>query len=97
LKLAKELDKVREWWGSGLRVTSWYRPPHAESAAKGSFANHPYGFAVDIAPVNGSVQELQRRFEAEWYRTGKWKGGFGRGAKKGFIHLDLRNRRIWDY
>jgi len=96
--LAQELDKVRDWWGSGLLVNSWYRPSAVEKRVGGTGANHPFGYAADIRPAIGSVIDLEKRFEKEWFVTGKWKGGFGRGAKrKGFVHLDLRKRRIWDY
>lgn len=97
IKMALKLDEIREWWGSPLLVNSWYRPPHVERRVGGSGANHPFGYAVDFRPAQGSVWTLQRRFEDEWYNTGKWQGGFGRGAKKNFLHLDLRHRRIWDY
>lgn len=97
IKLAVKLDAIRKWWDSPIIVTSWYRPPHVERAIRGSFANHPFGFAADIKPSNGSIWDFQRRFESEWYNSGKWVGGFGRGAKKGFIHLDLRHRRSWNY
>jgi uncharacterized protein YcbK (DUF882 family) len=97
IRLALELDKVREWWGSPLIVTSWYRPPAVERRIGGSGYSHPFGLAADIKPASGSVWDLQRKFEKEWYNTGKWKGGFGRGSKRGFIHLDLRERRVWNY
>ena len=97
LRLAAELDKVREWWGSPLVVTSWYRPPHVEKAVGGSGYSHPFGLAADIKPAKGSVVDFQNRFKAEWFDRRLWPGGFGLGAKKGFIHLDLKNRRIWDY
>lgn len=97
IRLATELDKVRDWWGSGLKVTSWYRPPHVEKTIGGSGANHPFGYAVDITPVKGSVITLQQRFQKEWYEAGKWNGGFGKGSRKGFIHLDLRSKRMWNY
>lgn len=97
VRLAKELDKVRDWWGGPLTVTSWYRPPHVERAVGGSFYSHPLGLAADIKSAQGDIFEFQRRFEREWYQVGKWKGGFGRGANRGFIHLDLRQRRVWNY
>lgn len=97
IRLALELDKVREWWGSGLIVTSWYRPPSVERRIGGSGYSHPFGLAVDFKPANGSIWDLQKRFEKEWYNTNKWKGGFGRGAKRGFAHLDLREKRVWNY
>ena len=100
IKIARKLDQIREWWGSPLLVNSWNRPPHVERRIGGSGANHPFGYAVDIRPQNGSVWDLQARFEQEWFNAGKWKGGFGRGANKGFIHLDLRlpeSPRKWNY
>ncbi|MEO1522854.1 MAG: D-Ala-D-Ala carboxypeptidase family metallohydrolase [Cyanobacteria bacterium J06633_2] len=98
LKLAAALDEVRVWWGSPLRVTSWYRPPAINKAVGGvSNSQHIEGWAVDIFPVKGSVWDLQHRFEKEWYDTGRWQGGFGRGAKRGFIHCDLSHRRAWNY
>jgi N-acetylmuramoyl-L-alanine amidase len=100
IELARRLDEVRKWWGSALLVNSWYRPPAVEREVGGSGANHPFGFAVDLRPARGSVWELQLRFEQEWYNAGKWQGGFGRGANKGFIHLDLNSklgRRVWNY
>lgn len=100
IRIARKLDEVREWWGSALLVNSWYRPPHVERRVRGSGTNHPFGFAVDLRPAQGSISDLQSRFEREWYNAGKWNGGFGRGANKGFIHLDLNSRlgkRIWNY
>jgi putative chitinase len=100
LDLAQDLDKVREWWGSAIVSNSWYRPPEVEREVGGSGANHPYGFAADIRPAYGSIWDFQSRFEREWYWPGKWKGGFGKGANKGFIHLDKRNwgsPRTWNY
>ncbi len=100
IEIARKLDEVREWWGSALLVSSWYRPPAVEAEVGGSGANHPFGFAVDLYPAQGSIWDFQSRFEHEWYNTGKWPDGFGRGAKKGFIHLDLNpkfGQRIWDY
>ncbi len=97
-KLARKLDAVREWWGSPLYVNSWYRPPHINKAIGGaSNSQHIYGKAADIKPSKGSVYDFQRRFEKEWYFAGKWNGGFGRGAKRGFVHLDTGSKRLWNY
>lgn len=93
---ARELDAIREWWGSPLLINSWYRP---KSQGWGG-ENHPYGYAADFRPKVGDVFDLQNRIWNEWYLPGKWKGGVGLGAKKGFVHLDLRaypNQRWWNY
>lgn len=95
--IARKMDEVREWWGKPLIVTSWYRPWAVNRAIGSRAPNHPNGWAVDFCPQNGDIYELQRRFKAEWYDTGKWQGGFGTGANKGFIHLDLDKRRCWPY
>lgn len=98
VELAKKLDEVRQWWGSGLIVTSWYRPPKINKAVGGvSNSQHLYGKGVDIRPQNGKVGELQNRFNKEWYLSGKWQGGFGTGAERGFIHLDTGGKRKWKY
>jgi hypothetical protein len=98
IRVARLMDQVREWWGSALGVNSWYRPWHVNRRIGSSAPNHPNGYAVDFRPLSrGSVWDLQSRFEREWYDTGRWPGGFGRGANKGFIHVDLRGRRKWNY
>jgi GH24 family phage-related lysozyme (muramidase) len=83
---ARELDRVRDVWGSGLGVTSWYRPP-AVNAAVGGVANsqHIEGWAADVYPTNGKLAEFQ-----SWIDK-KWNGGLGYGAPKGFVHLDARS------
>jgi uncharacterized protein YcbK (DUF882 family) len=85
LRLAKELDEIREEWGSAIAVTSWYRPPAVNAAIGGAkHSQHITGSAVDIKPVNGELLKMQK-----WLDT-RWQGALGYGAKKGFVHLDLR-------
>lgn len=93
LRLAAELDKVREAWGKPLGVTSWYRPMPVEIRIGGSRANHPFGYAADIYPIGGDIYKFQAWLDKFW---GK-RGGLGYGAKKGFVHVDLRPYRRWNY
>ncbi|MEM9214918.1 MAG: D-Ala-D-Ala carboxypeptidase family metallohydrolase [Cyanobacteria bacterium P01_F01_bin.150] len=97
IAIARHMDDIREWWNGPLAVNSWYRPWHVNARIGSRAPNHPNGYGIDFRPLGGSVWELQKRFQNEWYNTGKWNGGFGLGASKGFIHLDLRNKRIWNY
>ncbi|MEM9219291.1 MAG: D-Ala-D-Ala carboxypeptidase family metallohydrolase [Cyanobacteria bacterium P01_F01_bin.150] len=97
IAIARHMDDIREWWGGPLGVNSWYRPWHVNTRIGSRAPNHPNGYGIDFRPLNGSVWELQKRFQSEWYNEGKWSGGFGLGARKGFIHLDLRGKRIWNY
>lgn len=87
LKLAAELDKLREAFGSPIGVTSWNRPEAINRAVGGAKdSQHKTGGAVDIYPLNGmDIYEFQKWCDKHWY------GGFGAGASKGFVHLDIRS------
>jgi len=91
LKLAIELDKIREDWGGVILVNSWYRPPVVNRAVGGSpYSQHLYGRAVDICPANpGSLAKFQAWLDQHWY------GALGYGARRGFVHLDTRNGKGW--
>lgn len=95
IKLAFELDRVREAWGDPIVVTSWYRPPAVNCAVGGvSNSQHLTGSAADIYPLNGQLLKFQN-----WLDKEAWADkALGYGAKKGFVHLDLRKGRIrWVY
>ncbi|MBD2621681.1 DUF882 domain-containing protein [Microcystis flos-aquae FACHB-1344] len=90
LSLAIELDKIREEWGSGIVVTSWYRPIAVNRAAGGANnSQHIFGRAADIKPANGDLLRFQGWLDQGWF------GALGYGAQKGFVHLDTRNRKGW--
>lgn len=91
--LANELDNVRSAWGKPIGVTSWYRPP-AINAAVGGVPNsqHITGKAADIYPINGDIWAFQKWLDSRWNKA------LGYGAKKGFVHVDLRPGRLrWNY
>lgn len=97
LTLAIELDKIRADWKSGITVTSWFRPstingyPHEVNRSVGGarYSQHIYGCAADIRPINGKLDYFQRFVDAGWY------GALGYGAKRGFCHVDSRNKKGW--
>jgi uncharacterized protein YcbK (DUF882 family) len=85
LRLARELDRIREEWGSGIAVTSWYRPEVVNRAVGGARnSQHLTGSAADLKPVNGELLKFQKWLDK------RWTGALGYGAKKGFVHVDLR-------
>lgn len=87
LKMAQELDKIREEWGSAIAVTSWYRPPAVNRAIGGAlYSQHLNGGAVDVYSCDG------RDWEFEDFLNRHWGGGLGFGVAsgRGFTHLDLR-------
>ncbi|MDJ0702798.1 MAG: D-Ala-D-Ala carboxypeptidase family metallohydrolase [Leptolyngbyaceae cyanobacterium MO_188.B28] len=86
LKLALELDKVREAWGKPLGVTSWYRPEAINFAVGGStYSQHIQGHAADIYPIGGDTYEFQ-----DWLDS-RWGDALGYGAARGFVHVDMRD------
>jgi len=86
LKLAAELDKIRDAWGGGIDVTSWYRPPDVNEEVGGAAkSQHLSGLAADIKPADGKISQFQIFLKTHW------SGGLGTGAAKGFVHIDMRS------
>lgn len=87
LALAIELDKLRKAFGHPLGVTSWYRPPAINKAVGGvPDSQHIDGLAADVYPLSGmDIDNFQAWCDSVWF------GALGRGARKGFVHLDTRN------
>lgn len=97
IRVARQMDDIRDWWGGPIGVTSWYRPWKVNRRIGSRAPNHPSGSGVDFRPINGRTREMENRFKAEWYDAGRWSGGFGKGSRRGFIHIDMRHKRTWDY
>lgn len=96
ISLSKELDKVREKWGSPIGVTSWYRPV-AVNREVGGVANsqHILGSAVDVYDYAGNDREFENFLDEVW---GDRALGYGVASGRGFTHLDLRTgRNRWNY
>lgn len=66
-ELALFLDELRDAWGSGLRVTSGLRRKwlNDKIAAASKTSVHQIGYAADIVPVNGKIDEFID-FVKEW-------------------------------
>ena len=95
IRLANELDKVRCYWGAPIYVTSWYRPARINSMVGGvRGSQHIKGSAADIRPDISRIYKFQ-----SWLDKGLWKNrALGYGARKGFVHVDLREGGIrWGY
>lgn len=60
------LNPLREDWGSGINVSSGFRCPKLNEAVGGVFNScHRLGFAADIQPANGKMEEF-KKFIVEW-------------------------------
>lgn len=90
IKVARELEKVRDVLGKPIRVLSWYRSPARNTAVGGAKnSQHLYGRAVDIDMSNLSQDEVVTAAEqVPAFRNG------GVGAyPAGGVHLDNRGYR----
>ena len=102
LRLAKELDRVREAWGSPIGVTSWFRPEPINRQVGGvQGSQHTYGRAADIYTMDSDgFSQRDREFE-NWLDQKAWSNmalGYGVSAGRGFTHIDTRAGRIrWNY
>lgn len=95
VNIVKELDKIREEWGSPIGITSGYRPPSVNAAVGGvRNSQHLTGNAVDIYPIGKNGLEFERWLDKRWDKA----LGYGQRSGKGFTHLDMRTGRIrWNY
>ena len=92
LALAKELDKIREAWGSPIKVTSWYRPLAINRAIGSSDGSqHVLGRAADVRPLTGDPDKFEKWLDEHWFGA----LGYGQKANRGFTHVDIRNGKGW--
>ena len=62
------LQPLRDAWGSGISITSGYRCPALNDAVGGSKTSaHLTGYAADLVPANGRIDEFYS-FAESWLR-----------------------------
>ena len=84
-ELLKILDRIREWAGESVIITSGNRCPNHNFNIGGSRnSQHMRSRAADIRVKGKTPKEVQDKFE-EWYPD---KYGMGRYSK--FTHVDSR-------
>tara|TARA_R100000773_G_C4177213_1_gene88422 strand:- start:190 stop:534 length:345 start_codon:yes stop_codon:yes gene_type:complete len=84
-KLLNMLDKLREAYGSPIKLTSTYRSPdHPIEVKKKSPGEHAYGAAVDIASVGGEAtfKLVKAAIEVGFTRIGV-------SRKNNFVHVGI--------
>ena len=91
IKIATALEDVREdFGGRSITITSWYRPPSVNRAVGGArYSQHINGHAVDIIIDGLDPREVTKKLSKIW------DGGVGDSSA--FTHLDLGDKRRWDY
>ena len=89
-RLAMVLETIRTYFGSAVVIHSGYRTPQYNAKVGGAaHSQHCYGMAADIS-VKGrtpaEVAAFARALMPDW-------GGVGVYAKKGFTHIDVREKK----
>ena len=90
------LNPIREAWGSAIIVTSGYRCKKLNQAVGGSETSvHQIGYAVDIVPKNGKIDEFGRFIEKFLADNDlKWDQLlFEKSKTSTWIHLGLYNNK----
>lgn len=97
-ELIEVLDKLREAWGSGIRVNSGFRSEEVNNKVGGSKTSaHRIGFAGDLEPVNGDMKKFQD-FVPKFFKDNNIP--FDQIIKEeprngiaSWLHLGLKNRQ----
>lgn len=96
--MARELQKIRDYYRRPIIVTSWYRPPAVNRAVGGASQSlHLTGAAADIIVQGVSPRQVADLLWYDW----NWQGGVGDSSA--FTHCDLAHivngwaRRRWRY
>lgn len=94
-ELIELLDKIRESWGSAIRVNSGFRSKQLNKALNGSKTSaHTEGYAADITPSNG----LKRAFmefideEIDKYNFDQLIFEKPKNGIPSWFHIGLKNR-----
>lgn len=95
-ELIEVLDDMRDEWGSGIRVNSGFRCKAVNEKVGGSETSaHPFGWAVDIEPVNGDMKKFQD-FIVDYFKDRPFDQIIKEKPKNGiasWVHFGLRNSK----
>lgn len=89
-RLVMVLETIRSHFGVPVVIHSAYRTPQYNAKVNGvAHSQHCYGMAADISVKDqtpAAVAAFARQLMPDW-------GGVGVYAKKGFTHIDVREKR----
>ena len=97
VKVANQLQYLRDYLGKPIRVNSAYRSPeHNESVGGVPKSQHILGKAADIA-IKGMPTEILYQNIEDAISNGEMLQG-GLGLYDTFVHYDIRGTKArWDY
>ena len=89
-RLVMVLETIRTYFGTKVTINSGYRTPEYNAKVNGvAHSQHCYGMAADISVKDqppAAVAAYARQLMPDW-------GGVGVYAKKGFTHIDVREKK----
>ena len=89
-RLVMVLESIRTHFGTAVTIHSGYRTPQYNAKVGGvAHSQHCYGMAADISikgQTPAAVAAYARQLMPDW-------GGVGVYAKKGFTHIDVREKK----
>lgn len=89
IKLAKNLQVLRDAIGKTISITSGYRSPEYNAKIKGAkFSQHIFGTAADIQVKGVTPKEVAKVIEG-LIASGKMQQG-GIGIYPNWVHYDIR-------
>lgn len=94
------LDRLREWWGSAIIVTSGYRCNALNEAVGGAeYSYHRLGMAADIRPQKGSLADLYALIHKKFVYGELGLTECYMDEKKGYIHIafDISGFSTWPF
>ncbi len=94
-ELAKELQVLRDYLNTPLKINSGYRSPaHNKAVGGAKFSQHLLGKAADISSNKYTPDQIYAAVKL-LQKEGKIRIG-GIGRYNSFLHLDTGNTREWD-
>lgn len=94
-ELAKELQVLRDYLNTPLKINSGYRSPaHNKAVGGAKFSQHLLGKAADISSNKYTPDQIYAAVKL-LQKEGKIRIG-GIGRYNSFLHVDIGNTREWD-
>lgn len=94
-ELAKNLQVLRDYLNTPLKINSGYRSPaHNKAVGGAQFSQHMLGKAADISSNKYTPEQIHAAI-LHLIKEGKIKDG-GLGRYDSFTHYDIANSRRWD-
>jgi uncharacterized protein YcbK (DUF882 family) len=98
IRMAQYMDKVRDYFGKPIRVTSWLRvPKHNARVGGASSSKHLLGIAVDFVVQGVPFNQAQMARLNKFHTGGLARADFNKDGWADFVHIDLGAERTWTY